>query len=133
MHITQTYTGYTSAVLIIALSVSLQIHFAESRSLSTDEYFPNTIFKRNSWFSKKSMDNLPPASQKQIDITPMQMESGCEEALSVYKCYADVCVPEFVECSRTSMSNDLYEMCKLEHSMCASRCFNGSGPEMELK
>ncbi|XP_033737198.1 uncharacterized protein LOC117325218 [Pecten maximus] len=133
MYFTQTYSGYTSVVMIFALAVSLQIHFAESRSLSTDEYFPNTIFKRNSWFSKKSLDNLSPASQKEVDITPMQVTNGCEEALSVYRCYADMCVPEFVECSRTSMSNDLYEMCKLEHSMCASRCFNGSGSELEIK
>ncbi|XP_060072295.1 uncharacterized protein LOC132552168 [Ylistrum balloti] len=133
MHILHTYAGYTSVVFIIALAVCLQIHFAESRSLSTDEYFPNTIFKRNSWFSKKSMEDLPPTSQKHDDITPMQVKTGCEEALSVYRCYADMCVPEFVECSRTSMSNDVYEMCKLEHSMCASRCFNGSGPELEIK
>ncbi|XP_069128555.1 uncharacterized protein [Argopecten irradians] len=133
MHITQTYSGYTSVVLILALAVSLQIHFAESRSLSTDEYFPNTIFKRNSWFSKKSLDNLPPSPQKELEINPMQVSSQCEDVLSVYRCYADMCVPEFVECSRSSMTNDLYEMCKLEHSMCASRCFNGSGADLEIK
>ena len=45
------------------------------------------------------------------------------------ECYSQYCVPDFVACSRES--DDIYDMCKVEHDLCASKCFDSGSDQVK--
>lgn len=110
---------FCSCMLIWILLVS-PIGISEGRSVAGEEYFPMSLEKRNSWWSKKSLENIP--NYHNENLLNEGQQQNCDMAIDIFKCYSEICVPDFVACSRSS--DDVYEMCKIEHTLCTSRCFN---------
>ncbi|KAL5016119.1 hypothetical protein ScPMuIL_005708 [Solemya velum] len=119
-----------SAVLLAAFVIVSVIDISDTRSLEDeDSFFSGPMIKRNSWFSKKSLEDIQSISNNQRYNAENRQ---CRAALTTYKCYAERCVPTFVDCARDSISDESYEACKLEHRVCASECEDITAEEIFL-
>lgn len=117
---------YVTCCLLIWIICACSIDIAEGRRLTNDDIFPEYIEKRNSWWSKKSLDNLP---NYQNEISYQDNNRGCEDILDVFKCYSQLCVPDFVTCSRSD--DEIYHMCKVEHDLCSARCYSSGSDSLK--
>ncbi|VDI28018.1 uncharacterized protein LOC143062870 [Mytilus galloprovincialis] len=117
---------YFSCCFLIWMLLVCPIGVTEARSISDEEYFPMSLEKRNSWWSKKSLENVP---NYQNGLSLQDTDIGCEAVIDVFKCYSQYCVPDFVACSRES--DDIYDMCKVEHDLCASKCFDSGSDQVK--
>ncbi|XP_025110680.1 uncharacterized protein LOC112574066 [Pomacea canaliculata] len=115
-----------SAAVMVSLLLLTYTGVSLARTLGFDnENFDNSFNKRNSWWSKKSVDTssdltpvLPDAS-----IEAGDMDENPDAYTKLYGCYVATCVPEFIACARRSRTTSTFEMCKLEHRTCAMRCW----------
>lgn len=88
------------------------------------------ILKRNSWWSKKSVDSAPRYPQyKELRDSPytedyedLPEEDAEPKLLSSYECYTDSCFPDFLLC--VSRADDVSRLarCNRLHRLCAGRC-----------
>lgn len=118
--------------LVIGLVlISTHIDAIHARSVSNvDDIFSDPVVKRNTWWTKKSLDALDtiPRANNNVERTKT---SDCQEAVEVYACYITKCVPPYVTCARQTTGSELFEACQILHKLCASSCSNGA-PEMEV-
>ncbi|KAH3695928.1 uncharacterized protein LOC127862006 [Dreissena polymorpha] len=113
-----------AALLVITLT-TLQIGITDARSLTADDgLFPENINKRNTWWSKKSLDTMNTIPHSNYDNADFEFNQ-CQDALEVYSCYVNKCVQSFFTCSRQSVSEELFGACKMVHRMCAKSCSKG--------
>ncbi|XP_052774367.1 uncharacterized protein LOC128212975 [Mya arenaria] len=115
-----------TGILLAILLTSSQIGSTHARSLTgEDGFFPENLIKRNTWWSKKSlnvMDTIPHTSFE----TGNSEYSPCQETIEIYSCYVTKCVQSFVTCARQSGSEEVFGACKMLHKMCAGSCSKGS-------
>ncbi|ESO94513.1 hypothetical protein LOTGIDRAFT_161214 [Lottia gigantea] len=109
-----------SSVLPLGLS------FARSLSPLDDNYWLDNLDKRNSWWSKKSVDDFNNISQQGDTIEDNQRE---DSSASLYSCYVENCVPDFIACSKTSSSKSEFKTCKIQHRVCSRQCWTISRPD----
>ncbi|GFR58668.1 hypothetical protein ElyMa_000037100 [Elysia marginata] len=113
-----------------------------------DNYWPTdaALSKRNSWWSKKSLDSSsdfntlleePPADEMNLDgREPADFDYGRDPISELYGCYTTTCVPEFVHCAQrskthsstlthlglTDRSHLTFSQCRRNHKLCALNC-----------
>lgn len=115
--------------LITIFLISTQIGHTEARSLSDDQgFFSAPIIKRNTWWTKKSLDAMDTIPQTNFEPEDSQF-GKCQEAIDVYSCYVERCVQSFVTCARQAGTEELFSACKMLHKMCASSCSGGEQTE----
>lgn len=104
------------------LIISTQLGTTHGRTLSTDDgYFAAPVLKRNTWWSKKSLDALDTIQHNNLNLN-QETNGKCQEALAVYACYVERCVPSFVTCSKNSETDEVFQACKVLHKMCSATC-----------
>lgn len=112
--------------LMVIIFVTTQIENTEARTLSANEdFFTAPLIKRNTWWTKKSVDTMDRIPETQFEPDDPQY-GKCEDALEVYSCYVERCVQSFVTCARQASSEELFSACKMLHKMCASTCSSGN-------
>lgn len=121
-----------SAVLAIITFLTLsQIEVSSARSMGlSDDYWSTAddLNKRNSWWSKKSLESAPdyttftgPAyKEPSLDLTADS--SAVDISSSLYGCYTESCLPEFLNCAALSRSYKSLGRCRVTHRICASSC-----------
>ncbi|XP_053393962.1 uncharacterized protein LOC128555523 [Mercenaria mercenaria] len=115
-----------TTLLLAFFFLASQIGHSDARTLSTDEdFFSAPIIKRNTWWTKKSIDAMDTMPQTNFD--PQESQYGkCQDAIEVYSCYVGRCVQSFVTCARQAETDELFSACKMLHKMCASSCSSGN-------
>ncbi|XP_064606998.1 uncharacterized protein LOC135471629 [Liolophura sinensis] len=114
-------TGLLTLAPALIFTVLLHTGWSEGKSLSenNDDVLESVLAKRNSWWSKKSMDSI---SDLASDNSFHNEDSKCESSQALFGCYVDACVPQFVACARRSLSSVGFDSCKVKHRICAVRC-----------
>lgn len=122
----------SSAILTLITFLTLsQIEVSSARTLGLpDEYWSTVqeVNKRNSWWSKKSLESAPgyttftePAyKEPPVDLTADS--SAMDISSSLYGCYTQSCLPEFLSCSGLSRTYKALGRCRVSHLICASTC-----------
>lgn len=111
-----------AGVFLFFFLISTQLGPTESRSISDDQgFFSAPILKRNTWWSKKSLDAMETIPQTSFDSDASQF-GQCQGIIDVYTCYVDRCVQSYVTCARQAGTDELFSACKMLHKMCASSC-----------
>ncbi|XP_046332613.1 uncharacterized protein [Haliotis cracherodii] len=115
-----------SALLpLVVLLSHTGLSFARSLSLD-DTYWVDNVDKRNSWFSKKSLDEFGPLSNAASAIS--QQTEG-DHSRQLYSCYVETCVPDFIICAKRSRTQRGFSMCKMDHRVCAVECWTKTSKE----
>ncbi|XP_041359582.1 uncharacterized protein LOC121375926 isoform X2 [Gigantopelta aegis] len=98
---------HITAVLILGLLLAQTgLSFAKSLGVNEDSWLQD-VEKRNSWWSKKSVNEYGPVEQDDY-----------------YKsCYVETCVPDFISCAKRSRTQKSFTSCKLDHRLCAINCW----------
>lgn len=137
-----------SILLLLALS-HIDVCAAKSLGLQ-DDFWPTDrdLSKRNSWWSKKSVDSVPdysrlleesPEEDNSMDGgNPIGFEYGTDTISELFGCYTTTCVPEFVLCAQhskshissptlthlglTDRSNLSFSQCRRNLKLCALNC-----------
>ncbi|XP_061175407.1 uncharacterized protein LOC133184375 [Saccostrea echinata] len=112
-----TLFGRLPCVLLMTIFV---IGLTESRTISEDNFYPGSLAKRNSWWSKKSLDDN---AVKLRDNRLSEDGCDCHTSLRIHKCYATHCVTGFLHCLREAISEQHYSICHEEHNLCLSKCY----------
>ncbi|XP_060556019.1 uncharacterized protein LOC132716712 [Ruditapes philippinarum] len=115
-----------TTLLLVIFFLASQIGNSDARTLSTDDdFFSAPLIKRNTWWTKKSVDSMDTIPQ--TNYPPEDSQYGkCQDAIEVYSCYVERCVQSFVTCARQAETEELFSACKMLHKMCASICSNGN-------
>lgn len=116
-------------VTVIALLTISQLGKSSARSLGLKQgYWPSSddISKRNSWWSKKSLDSSPDYQTLVQDAdTDREITSDARSQpsySSLFMCYVRECVPKFVQCAQNSATREDYSDCKKRHEVCGMIC-----------
>ncbi|KAL4236057.1 hypothetical protein ACF0H5_004443 [Mactra antiquata] len=116
-------------VLFVICLISTQIGHTEGRTLTREnDFFPTPFIKRNTWWTKKSMNNMDARPQNNFEPVD-QSYNKCQDSLEVYVCYVEKCVVSFASCARQADSEELFSACKVLNNMCASSCANAGDKE----
>ncbi|XP_055886866.1 uncharacterized protein LOC106064171 [Biomphalaria glabrata] len=125
-----------SSVLVTLVATFLtlsQSDVASAKSLGLEQdYWSNTqeMSKRNSWWSKKSLDSSPDYQRllQESNYKDSEQDSNDDNdpesnVASLYSCYVQTCAPEFVQCAKTSRTRKGFSACKAKHHLCALQCW----------
>lgn len=90
-----------------------------------DSILSDSLDKRNSWWSKKSVDSSSDFSAilPEPSIDESDLEGSPDAYTKLYGCYVASCVPEFIGCARRSRTRSSFDTCKYEHRACAMHCW----------
>ncbi|XP_076441522.1 uncharacterized protein LOC143280672 [Babylonia areolata] len=105
---------------------------ARTLGLGSEDDFADVLSKRNSWWSKKSVDASSdfPSIDPDSEIDASDDGDGSSGAyIKLYGCYTSSCVPDFIGCATRSRTTATFEMCKLGHRACALHCWDYSTNE----
>ncbi|CAL1546850.1 unnamed protein product [Lymnaea stagnalis] len=106
-----------------------------AKALGLDENYwslTNEVGKRNSWWSKKSLESAPDYQRLLKEATyrdasldsPSAAESETEDNISsLYSCYVQTCAAEFIQCAQGSRTFSVYSECKARHHLCSLQCW----------
>lgn len=125
------YRSVPSAILVATIIVLSHTgnSLARNLGLQGDGYL---LSKRNSWWSKKSVDSSSDFSQlipdTNIDTTAFD-ENNSDASSQLYGCYTASCVPEFIACAAKTKTAGSFEICKLQHRACAVHCWELTNEE----
>ncbi|XP_070194467.1 uncharacterized protein [Littorina saxatilis] len=116
-----------SAVMVatVILLSHTGVTLARTLGLQSDN-LSEFLSKRNSWWSKKSVDSSSDFTPvvPEIDIDARDLEDRSPDAYTqLYGCYTSSCVPDFIGCAARSRTTSSFEVCKLEHRACAMHCW----------
>ncbi|KAH9504163.1 hypothetical protein Btru_065163 [Bulinus truncatus] len=108
-------------------------HMTSAKSLGLEQdYWSNVgeIGKRNSWWSKKSLESTPDYQRLLQDSAYKESDQDSSDETepdtnipSLYSCYVQTCAPEFVQCAKNSRSHQGFSACKAKHHLCALQCW----------
>jgi hypothetical protein len=118
---------------VIALLTISQLGVCSARSLVLKDGYLSAaedISKRNSWWSKKSLDSVPdynriiqePAYDDIAMGANSDRHSQSPGYSSLFSCYIKDCVPRFVQCAQIAVTENEYAECKRRHELCGTIC-----------
>ncbi|XP_041359581.1 uncharacterized protein LOC121375926 isoform X1 [Gigantopelta aegis] len=118
---------HITAVLILGLLLAQTgLSFAKSLGVNEDSWLQD-VEKRNSWWSKKSVNEYGPVEQddyyKNHDLTSKGTGLTTRSSTELYSCYVETCVPDFISCAKRSRTQKSFTSCKLDHRLCAINCW----------
>ncbi|RUS73997.1 hypothetical protein EGW08_018246 [Elysia chlorotica] len=147
-------SGVLASFLLLLTLSYIDVCAAKSFVLQ-DEYMPTdrALVKKNSWWSKKSLDSATdytrllkadyPREETSVDDSdpaPVDLAYGTDAISELYGCYITTCVPEFVHCAQrsrkqsstlaslglTGRSDLTFSQCRRNHQLCALECHESS-------
>ncbi|XP_076462817.1 uncharacterized protein LOC143295137 [Babylonia areolata] len=118
---------------LIAVVVTFVSHTGMTSARATGlqrDALSQLLSKRNSWWSKKSVDSssdfpafVPDTSIDAEDVAENSPEEEEDTQFFVAVCYSSSCVPEFTACATHSRTTAAFDLCRLQKRQCALRCF----------
>ncbi|KAL8576495.1 hypothetical protein ACOMHN_003053 [Nucella lapillus] len=116
------------SLAVLAVVIVLLSHTGMTSARSTAlQRGPLTrlLSKRNSWWSKKSVDassDFAPGIIPEASLEAQDLENSSDGNSELFLCYMSSCVPSFTACATRSRTTNSFNACQMKHRHCAVRC-----------